>query len=180
MQVGSVCTRQVVTIDVGSTLAEAACRMRDHHVGSLVVTRSTSEGSQVVGIVTDRDLVVDALTQPDMASTAPIETWARRDLVFLKEDDSLEEAVEAMQARGVRRLLVRDATGHLCGVLSFDDLMASFAGHLSGLVRVLQSSIEREAGKALATKPAHSGDGTRFPGFGTGAWSHAIGGPVLP
>lgn len=180
MQVGSVCTRQVVTIDVGNTLAEAACRMRDHHVGTLVVTRSTSEGSQVVGIVTDRDLVVDALTQPATSPTAPIGTWARRDMVFLMEDDSVEEAVAAMQARRVRRLLVRNATGHLCGVLSFDDLMASFAEHLSGLAHVLRSSMEREAGRARSTNPVHSGHGTRFPGFGTGEWSHAIGGTVLP
>lgn len=175
MQVGSVCSRQVVTINAGSTLTEAACRMRDHHVGALVVTRTTIEGAQVVGIVTDRDLVVGALTQPATALPAPIETWARKDLVFLVEDDSLEDAVAAMQARGVRRLLVRDATGRLCGVLSIDDLMASFAEHLSGLVGVLHSGIEREAGRAQATIPVPSGDSARFPGFGLGSWSRAVG-----
>ncbi len=180
MQVGSVLTRQVVTVDAACTLAEAALRIRDHHVGSLAVTRSTSEGSQVVGIVTDRDLVVDALTQPATSPTAPIGAWARRDMVFLMEDDSVEEAVAAMQARRVRRLLVRDANGHLCGVLSFDDLMASFAELLSGLAHVLRNSMEREAGRALSTKPVHSGDDTRFPGFRTGVWSHATGGNVLP
>lgn len=174
MQVGSVCTRQVVTIDAGSTAAEAACRMRDHHVGSLVVTRSTTEGAQVVGIVTDRDLVVGALTRPTTALPAPIETWARKDLVYLVEDDSLEEAVAAMQARGVRRLLVKDATGHLCGVLSIDDLMVSFAGHLSSLAGVFRGGMQREADRAPAITPARGSDSARFPGFGLGSWSRAV------
>lgn len=174
MQVGTVCTRQVVTIDAGSSVAEAACRMRDHHVGSLVVTQSTADGAQVIGIVTDRDLVMDVLTQPATSLQAPIETWARKDLVFLVEDDSLENAVAAMQARGVRRLLVKDATGHLCGVLSIDDLLDSFAGHLAGLAGVFRSGPQWKAGTTQAPSFAKSSESPRFPGFGLGAWSRAV------
>ncbi|WP_332745015.1 CBS domain-containing protein [Hydrogenophaga sp.] len=54
MQVGSVCTRQVVTIDAGSTVAEAACRMRDHPVGSLVVKRA-GQLSSLAGVFRDSD-----------------------------------------------------------------------------------------------------------------------------
>lgn len=179
MQVGTICTRQVITIDAGSTLAEAACRMRDHHVGSLVVIQSTTDGAQVVGIVTDRDLVVGAMTQPAAALQAPIETWARKDLVFLVEDDSLENAVAAMQTRGVRRLLVKDATGHLCGVLSIDDLLVSFAGHLAGLAGIFRSGLQIERG----TTPSHfvnRSETPRFPGFGLGAWSRAVTDSRLP
>lgn len=174
MQVGTVCTRQVVTIDAGSTVAEAACRMRDHHVGSLVVTQSTADGAQVIGIVTDRDLVVGVLTQPATSLHAPIETWTRKDLVFLLEDDSLENAVAAMQARGVRRLLVKAATGHLCGVLSIDDLLVSFAGHLAGLAGVFRGGLQREAGATQASSSPNSSDPLQFPGFGLGAWSRAV------
>lgn len=174
MQVGTVCTRQVVTIDAGSTVAEAACRMRDLHVGSLVVTQSTAGGAQVIGIVTDRDLVVGVLTQPATSLQAPIETWARKDLVFLVEDDSLENAVAAMQARGVRRLLVKDATGHLCGVLSIDDLLVSFAGHLAGLAGVFRRDHQLKAGTTQVPSFANSSETPRFPGFGLGGWSRAV------
>lgn len=180
MQVGTVCTRQVVTIDAGSTVAEAACRMRDHHVGSLVVTQSTTDGAQVIGIVTDRDLVVGVLTRPATSLQAPIETWARNDLVFLEEDDSLENAVAAMQARSVRRLLVKDATGHLCGVLSIDDLLVSFAGHLAGLAGVFRGGLQREAGATQASSFPNRSDPLQFPGFGLGAWSRAVSGARRP
>jgi hypothetical protein len=95
-----------------------------------------------------------------------------------EEDDSLENAVAAMQARGVRRLLVKDATGHRCCVLSMNDLLVSAASHLAGLARIFRSGLQIEAGTTQA--PSDSSSKTpRFPGFGIDAWSRAVTDPRL-
>lgn len=61
MNIGSICTRHAVTVDASSTLLEAARLMREHHVGALLVVTDVGDGEQVVGIDTDRDLVVEAM-----------------------------------------------------------------------------------------------------------------------
>ena len=60
------------------------------------------------------------------------------------ERSELEEAVQAMQAAGVRRLLVHDDKGHLVGLLSFDDLLPLLLAPLIGLASVLRRGAERE------------------------------------
>ena len=63
MNIADICQRHIVTIDAVATLRDAANRMRDHHVGSLVVTSQSEGRSEVVGVLTDRDLAIEALAR---------------------------------------------------------------------------------------------------------------------
>lgn len=173
MQVGSVCTREVITVDAQSSIAQAAALMREHHVGALVVTQHASANVQVCGVVTDRDLVTRVLADPTTDLRGPISPWAQSPLVVLLEDDGLEEAVEAMKQHGVRRLLVKDLNGRLAGILSFDDLILFLSGQLAGLSAAIQGGLKRE--KAAKTDiTAQSTPEMSFPCFGTGTWSPAV------
>ena len=60
MKVGEVCNRIVVFAQPGESVRVAARRMRNQHVGDLVVVDEGAEGRTPVGIVTDRDLVMEA------------------------------------------------------------------------------------------------------------------------
>jgi len=174
MHVGTICTRRVVTIDAQRSLTEAARLMREQHVGTLVVTCPTARGTEVCGIVTDRDLVIDALARDPQETDIHVADLARTELTMISEDADLDDAVAAMQARGVRRLLVSSSEERLCGLLSIDDVIQAFAAQLGGLAKIIRSGREREADERHAAHPPATMP--RFPAMGTAAWTQ--GAPV--
>lgn len=174
MQVGSICRRQVVTVDAQSSLAQAAALMRDAHVGALVVTQTLdSGGEEVCGILTDRDLVTRVMADRNASMQDPLSHWTQEPLAVLLEDDGLDEALQAMKERGVRRLLVKDAADRLAGILSIDDVIARLATQLSCVSEAMQSGLAKEAAAAQQAAPA-AASGMSFPCFGTGTWSAVI------
>ena len=170
MDVKSICSHKLITIDVQRTLAEAAFLMRDHHVGTLVVTRVTPEGDQVAGIVTDRDLVIHGLTRTELEGEIRVGEVARAELAMIDEGAGIEAALEAMSRGGVRRLLLRTADHRLSGIVSIDDLIEVYAQQIGGLAHVIRSGLARERSPQRARiEPTQL---PRFPGFGTASWAH--------
>ena len=167
MQVGSICTRHTVTIDAERPLTEAAHLMRHQHVGTLVVTCSTGQGTEVFGIVTDRDLVIDVMARDPLEMDIRVADLARRELAMIAESARLDEAIAKMLESGVRRLLVCNSDDQLCGVLSIDDLIQAFAEQIGGLSTVIRSGREREqADHETGSAPRHL---PMFPSMGTAA-----------
>lgn len=169
MEVKSICSQTLVTIDVRRTLSEAAMLMRDHHVGTLVVTCQTPEGEQVCGIVTDRDLVIHGLANLILGLDTPVGEVSQAELSMIDEDAGIEAALEIMGNKGVRRLLLKSADHRLSGILSIDDLIGALAPQIAGVAGVIRSGLEREKG-APSTR-TEQGNLPRFPGFGTASWS---------
>lgn len=172
MQVGTICTRHVVTIDAQRSLTEAASLMREEHVGTLVVTCPTAKGTEVCGIVTDRDLVIDAMARANWETDIHVSDLAHTDLTTISERAELDEAVTAMHESGVRRLLVSDGEDRLCGLLSMDDVIQVLAEQLGGLAKIIRSGREREIGERQAAPPATTMP--RFPSMGTAAWNQRL------
>lgn len=169
MKLQSLCQRPLVTIAADQSLQRAAQLMREQHVGALVIVETRPEGTQVAGIVTDRDLAIEVLARGgDMAQT-PVGRLAGGALVSAGADADLAEAVAKMQAAGVRRLLVHDADGHLLGLVSFDDLLQACVAPLAGLTEVLRQGLARETAErgalAAPTRPK-----VRVPALGTAGW----------
>ncbi|MDH4059375.1 MAG: CBS domain-containing protein [Aquincola sp.] len=169
MNVGSICKRHIVTIDASDSLQQAASLMREHHVGALVVIETSADGQRVAGVVTDRDLAIEVLARGGDAARVPVGRVSQGRLVGMPEDADIAEAVQSMQAAGVRRLLVHDADGHLVGLVSFDDLLPACVMPLAGLAEVLRKGLEREVAErgaiAAASRPA-----LRVPAMGTAGW----------
>jgi CBS domain-containing protein len=172
MNVASICQRRIVVVDRDRSLAEAAKLMRDRHVGALVVTTTTSEGLRVAGVVTDRDLAVNVLASGLETGGVAIGELASEQLVSVNELDDLDDALEAMQRSGVRRLLVTDSEERLIGIVSLDDLMAACAAQIDGLVKVIRSGIDREVA-ATATMAEPAPPLLRVPAVGTAGWGNA-------
>lgn len=167
MNIAELCQRQVVVVDADASLRDAATLMREHHVGSLVVTTRTNEGLRVKGIVTDRDLVIDVLARGLSADEVRIGALAHERLVCVADSVESAVAVAAMQNSGVRRLLVTDADQQLTGIVSLDDLVAGYAQELAGLARVIHGGIEREK---KSHKPPPPVPPLRIPAVGTAGW----------
>jgi CBS domain-containing protein len=116
--VADVMTRRVVYLPGETTLDEAAQAMRDQGLGDVVVT----QGPTMAGMVTDRDIVVRAIAENLPVKTTTLESIATREMIMVEQSATVDEAVQAMRERGVRRLLVCDADRKLVGIVSLSDL----------------------------------------------------------
>jgi CBS domain-containing protein len=145
MKVGDICTREIVATDHSATLEQAAALMREYHVGALLVTQDTPNGSMAAGVVTDRDLVVLAMARGIAPQQAVVGQLVSGRLVTVPAEASVEDAIDVMQSAGVRRVLVTAADGRLEGIISLDDLLEALADQVAGLARTVRGGIAREA-----------------------------------
>jgi len=144
MQVGEACSRSVVVVPPSTSVGEAAKLMREHHVGSLVVTDSDG-ARRPVGIVTDRDFVVEVLSAGVDYRTVSVGEIMAPKLIRATEEESPLEALHRMRAHGIRRLPVVDAAGDLVGIVTLDDLLEIVAEELDDIVRAIGREQSSEA-----------------------------------
>jgi CBS domain-containing protein len=116
--VNDVMIRDVVTVDSGATLLDAATRMRDANVGMLPVL----EAGAVRGIVTDRDLVVRAMTRDLRPSEVQVSECLSEPPRCAEPGWSLDEAMEEMARQQVGRLPVVNESGAVVGVVTLSSL----------------------------------------------------------
>jgi predicted transcriptional regulator len=150
MSVLDIAHRDVLCVDSGTALGEAAALMRDHPVGALVVTTSDGDGEHAVGMVTDRDLVVEVLARGLAAEGLTVGDVASRTLASIRAEADVAEAVATMNKAGVRRLLVTGPHGEVVGIVSLDGVLESLAAQLAGLVIAMRQGLTREAGPRTA------------------------------
>jgi len=137
-------TPEVVTTVRETTLADCARLMRAEHVGSLVIVDETSQEKRPIGIITDRDIVVEAVAVGLDTRTLTAGDIMTPVLATIREDDDLMQALARMREHGVRRLPVLDATGRLAGILTIDNLLEIFSEQLQSAVSVVKAEQTRE------------------------------------
>jgi CBS domain-containing protein len=135
MTVTELYSTPAVTAHPDETVIEAARRLRDKHVGDLVVV---DDQKRLVGILTDRDIVVSAVAQShDRLDSLRVGDVMTTDVVSVQRAETVEAALKKMAARGVRRLPVLGADGQVEGILSLDDLLQRESLQLWNLVTVV-------------------------------------------
>src|SRR5436305_10486201 len=117
MTVKQIMTRDPVRLQVDTSLKEAAKVMRDMDIGDVVVVDS----DRLVGVVTDRDIVVRAVAEGIGPADTTLGSVVSRDLVTITPEGTAHDAALLMRDRAVRRLLVCDEDG-LVGIVSIGDL----------------------------------------------------------
>ncbi len=153
MSIGKICNREVVIAKQDLGIVEVAQLMRVHHVGSIVVVEETAEGAKPIGIVTDRDLVIEVLAQEVPPDAVNLIDLMARDLVIAGEQDEVWETMQRMRDRGVRRCPVVDVRGILVGVITVDDLLEFIAGQINDLVGLVSREQRHERGTRTANFP---------------------------
>ena len=124
MTAGTLCNRDVVVALKSEGIVDAARRMRTLHVGDLVVVNATPAGPVPIGIVTDRDIVVEVVAgAPDHIDYLLVGDVMSEDVVTAREDEPVAAVLKTMETHGVRRLPVVDARGVLTGIVTLDDLL---------------------------------------------------------
>ncbi len=151
MNIEGMCTHSIVTADRSRTLQECAALMGENQVGSVLVTEETPGGPQAVGIVTDRDLVVEAMARGVAPGQASIGQITARRLVTVPSSAGIDDAIQVMKSEGVRRLLVATPDRRLVGIISMDDLLDALAGEMAGVAQAIRGGFAREAAAARAS-----------------------------
>lgn len=170
MTIDDICSHRIVTVDSAASLVEVATLMREHHVGALVVITAGAEGPRVSGVVTDRDLVLDALARGLDGAGVAVGELALRPLLSVPASADVDTALALMNEGGVRRLLVTDDDQQLCGIVSLDDLIEACAAQWEGLAKVLRAGMGRE----VADRPPLPLPPLQVPSMGTAVWGRAI------
>lgn len=144
MLVGDICARRVVTAERKTAIRDAIALMRDEHVGDVVVTEPHAAGEAPVGILTDRDIVLELLAKDVDLDAVTVGDVMSYELVTVEAEDEIVDAIELMQSSAVRRLPVVGAQGQLVGLLSLDDLVAVLSETIGGLCSVIRRQQKME------------------------------------
>ncbi len=144
MTIGEVCNRNVVCATRDTTVVEAANLMRHNHVGDLVVVEESDGRRTPLGIVTDRDLVVEVVAPGLDPKAIKVGELLIGRLTTVEERARSSDVVRLMATKGVRRMPVVDGAGTLVGIVTIDDLLPQLASQLSELSGLPLRSRERE------------------------------------
>lgn len=144
MSVGEICNREVVVARRTESALDAAKLMREYHVGDVVVIDERQGQRVPVGIITDRDIVVELVAKGIAAESVSLGDMMMTDLLVVSEESSISELVESMRLRGVRRVPVTNNQGGLVGLVAMDDLVDLSAEQLTSLAGVIIREHKRE------------------------------------
>ena len=144
MSAGEYCNRDVVVIDETGSVREAITLMRTHHVGDVVVVEKKEDACKPLGILTDRDIVMEILAEGVDLDAVNIGDVMSYELETVGEDVELLDAINVMRTKAVRRLPVVNAQGGLVGILAVDDILELISEQLSGLVGLIARQRNQE------------------------------------
>ncbi|NIP47935.1 MAG: CBS domain-containing protein, partial [Gammaproteobacteria bacterium] len=137
MSAGEYCNRDVVVIDRTESVRKAIDLMRTHHVGDVIVVDKTNGASKPLGILTDRDIVLEILAEDVDLEAVNVGDVMSYELQTVDEDTKLLDAIKVMRTKGIRRLPVVDSQENLVGILAVDDVLGLIAEQLSDLVGLI-------------------------------------------
>ena len=129
-QIRDVMTSNPRTIAPSTTAQEAARLMRDEDVGPIPIV----DNGSVVGILTDRDIVLRVVAEGKDPAATPAGDVASRDLVTVDPDQTLDEALRLIAKHQIRRLPVCEEDGKLVGIVAQADVALEGEDRLTGEV----------------------------------------------
>ena len=137
MNVGEVCNREVIIIKSNDSILEAAKLMRKYHAGDVVVVEDRDDKRFPIGILTDRDIVIEILAKDLAPDTISIGDAMNFELLTALEEDGIMDTVKRMREKGVRRIPVVNQEGSLEGILRVDDMIDLLAEQMNDLVGLI-------------------------------------------
>lgn len=157
MFVGEVCIREVDTAEATETVVDAARRMHERQVGTLVVVDAQR---RPMGLVTDRDITMRVVAAGRDPSHTPVTDIMTAMPTAVLEHMSIDSALEQMRSGRMRRLPVINGAGALIGIVTLDDILTQIAEEFA----LIGGVIARES-------PPHHGP-ARVPPAQHGAFVH--------
>ena len=121
MQVKEIMTAEPMCCSPETTLVEAARVMVGYDCGEVPVI-GDRENKNLVGVITDRDIVCRAVAENINPSEMKVGECMTAPAISVKEDASIEECIRQMQENQIRRIPVVTADGAVCGIVALADI----------------------------------------------------------
>ena len=144
MKIGEICTRIVTFATKDMPLVDAAKLMRQHHVGSLIVVEEQQRGRVPVGMLTDRDIVVEVLAPGLDYRNLSVGEIMSSQLITARDSDDMLGVLRMMRQKGIRRMPVVTESGTLAGIVALDDLLEILAEQMDDLVDAIAGEQAKE------------------------------------
>lgn len=144
MKVGDICNRLVIDVTQDDDVRHAAELMRKYHVGYLVVTEAGDADKVPIGVITDRDIVVEVVAKAVAAEELTVEDVMTELPLVADESHEISDTLDSMRSKGVRRVPVVDAKQSLIGVLAIDDLLQLLASDIGVMASIVGSQRHQE------------------------------------
>jgi CBS domain-containing protein len=144
MPISECCKRDVVCCDPELSLPDTAALMRKNHVGDVVVIEARSGARVPIGIVTDRDIVIETMALQLDAALFTAGDIMNTPLVTVKENAGFIETLRLMRSNGIRRMPVVTETGTLYGMVTADDIVRTLALELSLITEAMSGQTAQE------------------------------------
>jgi CBS domain-containing protein len=144
MFIGEICNRNVVIATRDTSVTELAQLMREHHVGSIVITEAQNECNIPVGIITDRDLVIELLSKDIDTKSISAGDVMSNELVSVRDTNHVYDTLKLMRGKGIRRMPVVNDENVLIGILTVDDLLDVVISELDDIVNIVAIEQKRE------------------------------------
>ena len=144
MKIGDICRRPVISIDNAMDLPAAAQLMREHHVGFLVVYKTGDELRRPIGVLTDRDMVIEVMAKKVDPAALTVEDVMSRQPLVATDNEELADVLQAMRIAGIRRVPVVDVRGALSGVFAIDDAFDLITGFMCDITGSVKSEQRQE------------------------------------
>ncbi len=120
MKIKDIMTTDVEVLSPDTLLVDCAKKMQEINVGAIPVC----DGDKILGMVTDRDIVVHGIAKDMDVKTTAVTEIIQNTPVYCFEDDDISKASDLMKTEQIRRLIVVDQNKKLCGVVSIGDIAA--------------------------------------------------------
>lgn len=150
MLAGEYCSRNVIVSGRGDSIVKVAELMRDHHVGDVLVVDANNGDQIPVGIITDRDIVIEVIAADVDIHELVVEDIMNYKLITALDTDDLMTVIKRMRAYGIRRIPVINQAGYVVGMLSTDDIIDVIAEQLIDVEQIFENEQSRERKNRLA------------------------------
>lgn len=144
MSVIDLCSIGLVTVEPNTTVQFAASLMKRQHVGAVLVVEEKDSKKQAVGILTDRDIVLRTIAEGKEVKGLDVNSIMSKELVKVRWNQGVFEVLQLMKDKGIRRAIVEDKDGRLCGIISADDLIIMLGDELSLMGSIVKSQPTNE------------------------------------
>ncbi len=138
MKVKDIMTKNIISVDPGESVSEAAKRMKESNVGSVVVV--DRKKNEVRGIVTDRKIVTSVIAESRDPAKEPVGNIVSKNIITCNEESDVHDVMKVMGQNKVRRLPVVNDRKELVGVLSVSDIARDMRGCMNSLFDELGKS----------------------------------------
>lgn len=117
MKAQDIMSRNLIIMDDNTSISEVARIMKEKDIGFIPI----SNDNKIIGVITDRDIVVNAISNKCNLDT-PVKEYATKNVISVNLDDNVSKILNVMRKNKVKRVLVNDEH-KLVGIVSFSDIL---------------------------------------------------------